>query len=76
MGKMDKSLKILPADELGLLLFQIDQLPYNEARLLEAELQETYRQCLDKWYELEILVKTIRNKTSSQRKKEENARSN
>jgi hypothetical protein len=59
---MDTELNILSTDEFGLLLFHIDQLPYNEARLLEAELKETYRQCLDKWQELEALVKEIRNK--------------
>jgi hypothetical protein len=43
-------LKNLSGNEFGLLLFHVDQLSYNEARLLEAELRETYRQSLDNWY--------------------------
>ena len=59
---MHKELKIISCDEFGSLLFHIDQLPYTEARLLEAELKETYHQCLDKWLELETLVTNIKSK--------------
>jgi hypothetical protein len=63
---MDKELNILTGDEIGLLLYQIDQLPYGEAKLLEDELKETYRQCLDKRHELETLVGKIRNKKAGE----------
>ena len=63
---MQKELKILPVEEFGLLLYHIDQLPNNEAQLLEQELKETYRQCLDKWQELETLIGKIRNKKAGE----------
>ena len=66
---MRKELRILSADEYGMLLYHIDQLPYAEAKLLEAELKETYRHCLDKWGELETLVTKITNKKISKSSK-------
>lgn len=60
---MRRELKILSGDEFGLLMYHIDQLPYHEARQLESEFKETYQQCIDKFGELETLVKCIRNKT-------------
>ncbi len=63
---MHKKLKILSGDEFDLLLFHIDQLPHNEAKLLQEELKETYSQGLEKWHELETLVGTIRNKTAGE----------
>jgi hypothetical protein len=63
---MHKELKIISGDEFGLLLFHIDQLPYTEARLLGQELKDTYRQCLDKWHELECLVGKIRSKKAGE----------
>lgn len=67
---MPQELIILSSDEFGLLLFHIDKLPFKEARLLEAELKGTYRECLGKWHELEILANKIRDKQVARRKQE------
>jgi len=45
--KNGNDLRILSCDKCGSLLYHIDQLPYQDARVLETELKETYREWLD-----------------------------
>lgn len=57
-----REFKILSMQEFGLLLYRVSCLPFKESQLLERELKEKYRQCLENLYELEMLAGKIRAK--------------